>query len=464
MFDLALARRLNRPGPRYTSYPTAPHFSGAFGPEDHAAAIERSNAAGRPLSLYAHIPFCAKLCTYCGCHMMVTHRAEKVTRYVEMMEREVDLVAAMIAPGRPVVQVHWGGGTPNSLAPAEIERLMGALRARFAIAPDAEVSIEGDPRTLTDAHLAAASRAGFTRISLGVQSFSPVVQEAIGRLQPLGTVAAVASRARYEGFGGISFDLLYGLPHQTRDRFAETLAHTVALAPGRVSVFGYAHVPWMKKHQRLIDARALPGPEERLGLFAMAYEALTQAGYVPVGMDHFARPEDPLAQAALDGSLHRNFQGYTTRAGDADMIGLGVSAISDFGDAYAQNTKGLTGYYAAVTAGTLPTERGIVLSDEDLLRRHVINEVMCSFGIDKAGVEARFGVDFDRHFSDAAAPLAELEGLGVVELSDGRIQVTERGRPFVRNVAMPFDAYLGRAPGDEGRASRQPVARYSQTV
>jgi oxygen-independent coproporphyrinogen III oxidase len=438
-------------------YPTAPHFRDGFTTGEHQRALAQSNEGdARPLSLYLHIPFCAKLCTYCGCHMMVTQRPEKVTRYVMALQAEIDLVAEHLDSAREVVQVHWGGGTPNSLAPHEIEHLMTHVRSRFRLAPHAEVSIECDPRTLTGEHLAAMRRAGFDRISLGVQSFDPLVQEAIGRVQPVGMVASITAQARYEGFSGINFDLLYGLPHQTPERFARTLDAAVALGPHRVSLFGYAHVPWMKKHQRLIPEDALPGPDARLALFAQAYERFTASGYVPVGMDHFALPDDPLAQAQAAGALHRNFQGYTTRAGDADVVGFGVSAISDLGRAYAQNHKGLLAYYRAIESRTLPTGRGLALSDEDRLRRRVIRDLMCGFAIEKAPIEARYGIRFDEHFADALARLAELESLGVVVLAPERVLVTERGRPFVRNAAMAFDAYL-RQPG-------APQQRYSQTV
>jgi oxygen-independent coproporphyrinogen III oxidase len=453
MFDLDLARQLSRPGPRYTSYPTAPHLHGEFGSEEHAIAL--SGTGGRPISLYVHIPFCAKLCNYCGCHMQVTHRPEKISRYLRYLFREIDLVAARLGKGSEVVQVHWGGGTPNSLAPEQIEELMAHLRHRFPISPQAEIGLEGDPRTLTREHLASAVRAGFTRLSLGVQSFDPVVQEAIGRVQPFETVAGVVARARYEGIAEVGFDLLYGLPHQTPARFADTVARTIALRPDRVSVFGYAHVPWMKPHQRLIPTHLLPGPEERLALFALAHERLTDAGYVAVGMDHFARPDDPLAIAQEAGTLHRTFQGYTTHAG-TDLVGLGVSAVSMFDRAYAQNVKGLPPYYAAVNAGRLPTERGLSLTDEDVLRRDVIGQLMCNFTLDRAAVEERFGISFADHFADAFDTLAELEALGVAVVGPERIEVTERGRPFVRNVAMAFDAYLPK---------QSPSApRYSQTV
>ena len=456
MFDLDLARTLNRPGPRYTSYPTAPHFRDGLTAGAYAAALDASNGPARPLSLYVHVPFCAKLCTYCGCHMQVTHRPEKVEHYLGYLLREIDLVAEHVGAGRGVRQVHWGGGTPNSLTPEQMERLMAHLRRRFRFAPDAEVSLEGDPRTLTAEHLGGARRAGFNRLSLGVQSFDPRVQAAIGRVQPFSKVAEAVALAHYDGFRGIAFDLLYGLPHQTPETWGRTLDQALSLRPDRLSVFGYAHVPWMKKHQRLIDDAALPGPEERLRLFALAWERLTAAGYRHVGMDHFARPDDPLCLAQDAGTLQRNFQGYSTHAG-CDLLGFGVSAIGGLARHYVQNEKGLPAYYGALDAGTLPVTRGLALTDEDVLRRHVIMRIMCDFALDKWAVETAFGVAFDAHFDGVLRALAELERLGVVVLGPDRIVVTEQGRPFVRNVAMAFDAYLRPA----AQAERP---RYSQTV
>ncbi|MEP0548818.1 MAG: oxygen-independent coproporphyrinogen III oxidase [Rhodothermales bacterium] len=456
-FDFDLARRMSRPGPRYTSYPTAPHFHDGFGPDDYGAALDRlRDEPDRPLSLYTHVLFCAKLCHYCGCHMRVTDRPEPVERYRAYLERELDLVAERVGEGQLVRQIHWGGGTPTTLGPAGIERLMAHTRRRFTVAADAEVGLEADPRTLTRAHLEAARRAGFNRLSFGVQSFDPVVQEAIGRVQPFEQVRQATEWARALGFEGLSFDLIYGLPHQTPERFARTLDLAASLEPDRLSVFGYAHVPWMKKHQRLIDAEALPDAEARLRLYALAFDALTARGYRHVGMDHFARPGDPLCQAQDAGTLHRNFQGYATHA-DCALLGFGASAIGGFGRVYAQNEKGLAAYYAALDAGRLPVARGLRLSDEDVLRRHVITRLMCDFALDKRAVEARFGIDFDRHFADALDALAALEAEGVVVLGPDRIVVPERGRPFVRNAAMAFDAYLDRA-----EATAAP--RYSQTV
>ena len=454
-FDFDLARRMSRPGPRYTSYPTAPHFHDGFGTDDYADALDRLDPA-QPLSLYTHVLFCAKLCYYCGCHMRVTDRPEPVDRYRTYLERELDLVAERLGEGRLVQQIHWGGGTPTTLGPAGIERLMAHTRRRFTIAADAEIGLEADPRTLTRAHLEAARRAGFNRLSFGVQSFDPAVQEAIGRVQPFEQVRQATEWARALGFEGLSFDLIYGLPHQTPERFARTLDLAASLGPDRLSVFGYAHVPWMKKHQRLIPTEALPGPEDRLALYALAFDALTARGYRHVGMDHFARPADPLCRAQDAGTLHRNFQGYATHA-ECALLGFGASAIGGFGRVYAQNEKGLAAYYDALDAGRLPIARGLALSDEDVLRRHVITRLMCDFALDKRAVEARFYIDFDTHFAEASTTSRRSKPKASSCSAPDRIVVPERGRPFVRNAAMAFDAYLDRA----GATS---AARYSQTV
>lgn len=462
MYDLPtvpldLVRQYNQPGPRYTSYPTAPQFTDAFGPDDYRAAVLRADAAGGDLSLYVHLPFCRSLCYYCGCHMMVTHRPEKIAHYLDYLTREIEMVSGLLASGRRVVQVHWGGGTPTFLAPEQIEQLMGTLRDRFEIVPTAEVSIEADPRGLTEAHLEAARRAGFNRISFGVQDFDAEVQAAIGRVQPVEMVARATEAARRLGFEGVSYDLIYGLPHQRVDRFAATVDQVIALAPDRLSVFSYAHVPWMKKHQQVIDTAWLPSPEEKLRILLMTTERLTTTGgYRYVGMDHFARPEDSLCAALDAGTMQRNFQGYSTHAGST-LYGFGLSAISQLDDAYAQNEKDLRAYYAALDAGRLPVYRGYALDADDRLRRHVIMRLMSTFALDIPEVEARYDLCFADYFADALDALRALEADGLVVCTPRQLRVTGRGRFFIRNIAMPFDAYLARRT-----ASSQP--QYSQTV
>ncbi len=452
-----LVQKYNRPGPRYTSYPPAPHFRAGFPPEQAAALLQADNQRPdlEPLSLYVHLPFCRTLCYYCGCHMIVTHRPEKIARYLNYLTREIALVSQWVAPGRPVVQLHWGGGTPTYLTPDQIVALMKVLHQHFDFAPDAEIGIEADPRGLTRAHLEAARQVGFNRISFGVQDLDPVVQQAINRIQPYEQVAEVTRWARELGFESISYDLIYGLPHQHLTQFERTIRQVIALGPDRISLFSYAHVPWKKKHQRLIREEWLPRPAEKLQLFLRAVELLTtEGGYRYIGMDHFARPEDPLSRALDEGTLQRNFQGYSTHGG-TELYAFGISAISQLRDAYVQNVLTLPEYYAALEEERLPVGKGYLLTDEDRLRRHVIMSLMCHFRLNILEVEQRFGIDFEVHFADALAQLREMEADGLVVRTPETITVTERGRFFIRNVAMAFDAYLPAATG-------RPL--YSQTV
>ncbi len=452
----ALVERYNRPGPRYTSYPTAPQFSDAVG----AGAVEKALRTSRPeadLSLYFHLPFCRSLCNYCGCHMMVTHRPEKIEGYLAYLHREIDAVSEKLTEGRTVRQIHWGGGTPTFLEPDQIESLMAHTRKRFAVAEDAEISIEADPRGLSEAHVAAIQRAGFNRVSFGVQDFDEEVQTAIGRVQPEALVAEAVASVRAAGIESVNFDLIYGLPHQTTASFRNTIDLVNALRPERISLFSYAHVPWLKKHQRTIPTDALPGADEKLDIFMLAVERLTsEGGYRYIGMDHFARPEDDLCRAQDNGTLHRNFQGYSTHAG-ADLLGFGISSIGLLDDLFYQNVKDLRPYYSAIDGGRLPIERGVRLTEDDRLRRHVITQVMCNFRLELADVERRFGIGFHDYFADAWSELEGMEADGLVRLSPDRIEVTDTGRFFIRNIAMPFDAYL---PKKE--AAQRPM--YSQTV
>ncbi len=457
--DSLLVSRYNLPGPRYTSYPTAPQFTDRFGPEEYLEELGRSNVGPiqRALSLYLHLPFCRSLCYYCGCHMMVTHRPEKIEGYLGYLGREMDLAAAAIDTDRPVHQVHWGGGTPTYLSAGQIRRLMEGLGRRFRIVPEAEISIEADPRGLTDDRLVAIREAGFNRISFGIQDFDERVQSAIGRVQPLEVVERVVSESRRLGFEGISFDLIYGLPYQSVASYEKTLELVIRLAPDRISLFSYAHVPWLKKHQEVIPVDALPSPETKMRIFTRAIEVLTgRGGYRHIGMDHFARPEDSLCRAQDEGDLYRNFQGYSTHAG-SDMLAFGISGISQLEWSYAQNVKDLPSYTAALDEGTLPIQRGLRLTAEDQLRRYVITRLMCDFGLSKHDVERRFEVGFDEHFAEALKGLESLERDGLVRIDGDRIEATGVGRLLIRNVAMLFDAYL--APAGEKAGPR-----FSQTV
>ncbi|MFO8099621.1 MAG: oxygen-independent coproporphyrinogen III oxidase [Salinibacter sp.] len=438
--DLELIRRYNRPGPRYTSYPTAPHFHKGYGPAAFAEDLS-APAASTPLSLYLHLPFCRSLCYYCGCHMTVTRDRERIQAYLETLKREIDQTAAHLDPRRPVVQVHWGGGTPSYLSADQIRALGAHLHDRFPIADNAEISLEADPRTLTKERLAAAAAIGVNRLSVGVQDVNPAVQEAINRVQPTEQVAQVVRWARASTIESINVDLVYGLPHQTPARFETTLDVTERLAPDRIALYSYAHVPSIKKHQRAIDEDALPEPEAKLRLFKRGIERLTgPGGYRFIGMDHFARPHDPLAVAQDEGTLHRNFQGYSTRA-EAEVVAFGASGISQLDGAYAQNAKALPAYRERVEDGRLPTDRGYRLTPEDRLRRHVIGQLMCHFHLEKAPIENRFDVDFDATFADALAALRPMEADGLVTLTPEALHVRPPGRLLIRNIAMAFDAY-----------------------
>ena len=466
LFDLV--KKYNRPGPRYTSYPPAPHFSADFGSEDFRASLtgRRTGAAqkdadgpGQPsgLSVYVHLPFCRSLCYYCGCHMIVTGRPERIHEYLGYLEQEIDVVAAEMGEPDEVTQLHWGGGTPTYLSPEQIRGLMDHLGRRFDFAPGAELSLEGDPRGLTIEHLQAARESGFNRLSLGVQDFDERVQKAINREQSIETVETATEAARRLGYHGINYDLVYGLPHQTVDSFRKTLSEVLRLRPDRISLFSYAHVPWKKKHQRVILDEWLPSSEEKIRIFLDAQRALTQeGGYRYIGMDHFALPGDPLVAALEAGTLQRNFQGYSTHGG-ADLVGFGLSAISHVRNAYAQNILDLPGYYAALDQARLPTARGYRLTEDDKIREAVISRLMCSLRLDVSVIESRFKIDFWTYFADSLRELRDMEADGLVEIEPDHLEVTEAGRLFIRNVAMAFDAYL-----DAGSANAAP--RYSATV
>jgi len=452
--DVALLRKYDRPGPRYTSYPPAPQFAESYGPAEYAADLRASAAEGRPLSLYFHLPFCHARCFFCGCNVIITRSHDRVDTYLDQLEREIALVAGMLGPGREVIQLAWGGGTPTHLTPEQIRRLAAAIHAHFAIAPDAETSVEIDPRGIDRAHLEALHEAGFRRASVGVQDFEHDVQQAINREQPYELTRWAVSTLRELGFASVNLDLIYGLPRQTEERLARTLDTVLTLAPDRLAVFSYAHVPWVKRNQAAIDVEELPPPEVKLGMLKRTIERLEAAGFRHIGMDHFARPEDELAVAQREGKLHRNFQGYSTRGG-TDLVACGVTGISGLARCYAQNVKELADYDARLAAGQAPTERGLRLSDEDLLRRRVIQELMCNLRLDTTEISRLHGVDFDAHFVAEIGALAELEADGLVLRRPGRIEITALGRLFARNVAMCFDAYLG------GRRD-QPL--YSRTV
>jgi oxygen-independent coproporphyrinogen-3 oxidase len=441
--SVELLHRYNVPGPRYTSYPTAPVWREGFSPSDYGEILSES-AAGQtpaPLSLYVHLPFCETLCFFCACTVVITGNHSVEEPYLDLVEREIDWVAERAGGGsRDVVQLHWGGGTPTYLSPAHISRLAAKLRKSFRFAPDAEVGVEVDPRVTTPAHLEALSHAGFNRLSMGVQDFDPEVQKAINRVQPFEDTRDLVSTARGMGFESVNMDLIYGLPLQTPATFEATIERILEIAPDRLAVYSYANVPWLKKHQKLLEP-LLPGEREKFEIFRKALALFTAAGYEYIGMDHFARPDDELARARRNRTLHRNFQGYTTKAG-TDLVGLGVSAIGAVGDSFVQNRRELPDYRQAVEADGAATFRGFRLSFDDRVRRAVIGNLLCHGVVVFAEIEAAFGVDFASYFAGALEGLAGCAADGLVEISKTAIRATPLGRVFLRNLAMAFDSYL----------------------
>ncbi|MEA1062859.1 oxygen-independent coproporphyrinogen III oxidase [Apirhabdus apintestini] len=439
-WDLALIQKYNYSGPRYTSYPTALEFSEDFGDAEFAQAAARYPS--RPLSLYVHIPFCHKLCYFCGCNKQVTRQQHKADRYLDVLEQEI-VQRAKLFTDRHVSQMHWGGGTPTYLSKAQITRLMKLLRTYFNFNDDAELSIEIDPREIELDVLDLLKQEGFTRISMGVQDFNKEVQRLVNREQDEAFIFALIERARQLGFTSTNIDLIYGLPKQTPESFAFTLSRVAQLSPDRLSVFNYAHLPNLFAAQRKIKDEDLPSAAQKLDILQNTISSLTGAGYQFIGMDHFARPDDELAVAQRNGVLHRNFQGYTTQ-GDTDLLGLGVSAISMLGDSYAQNQKELNSYYQQVEDNGNALWRGLTLTRDDCIRRDVIKALICNFSLDYAEIEAPWALDFQRYFAEDMALLAPLAQDGLVELSDQAIRVTPKGRLLIRNICMCFDIYLRR--------------------
>jgi oxygen-independent coproporphyrinogen-3 oxidase len=435
----------DRPGPRYTSYPTAPVWTADFGPADYAerlAAADLDHEA--PLALYCHVPYCEQMCWFCGCSVVIAKGERKAREYVDLVEREVRTLARHLPRRRRLAQHHWGGGTPTFLPPHELRRLYAAISSCFPPLPDAEISVEVHPAVTTHDHLVALRESGFNRISMGVQDFTPEVQDAIHRHQPVEVTAALVADARRLGFSSVNIDLVYGLPRQTVAGFGASVATVIAMGADRVACYSYAHVPWLKKHQAVIAEAELPRGAAKFRLFQEAFERFTAAGYVPVGMDHFARAGDELAVAADAGTLHRNFMGYTTKASD-DMLGLGVTAIGEVAGAFVQSERDIPAWRAAVLAGALPVHRGWRRTADDEVRRRIIMDLMCSFRVrfaDHAGP-----APFATRFAPELERLVEYAREGMVELSGDAIAVTPLGRIFVRNLCMVFDAYLERDPG-----------------
>ena len=439
-----LLRQMDLQGPRYTSYPTADRFVEAFGEGDYIQALaQRRSGITRslPLSLYVHVPFCESLCYYCACNKIITKHHERAQEYLRYLNRELELHVAHLGSGQTLSQLHLGGGTPTFLNDAELQELMSMLRRHFNLVPGGEYSIEVDPRTVDAARLATLARLGFNRLSLGVQDFDAAVQRAVHRIQPAKKVFELVRAAREQGFESVNVDLIYGLPLQTPESFDRTVAQINELRPDRVALYAYAHLPERFKPQRRILAGELPSPAAKLDMLARSIDAFAAAGYVYVGMDHFAVPDDALAVARRQGRLHRNFQGYSTQP-DCDLIALGVSAIGRVGAAYGQNAKTLEEYYDLLDQGRLPVVRGLALSRDDLIRRSVIMALMCQGQLQFEALELAFLIDFKTYFATELQALSVLQAQGMVRVNDAGIEVTEQGWFFVRAVAMAFDRYL----------------------
>lgn len=441
-----LMRRFDIPGPRYTSYPTADRFLPDPQGKVLVQALDvRASAPALPMSLYVHVPFCESVCYYCACNKVITKDHTKVEDYLRYLEREIDQVSQhLIGPAgqlSPVSQLHFGGGSPTFLSDEELAALVRLLESRFEFVEGAEYSIEIDPRTVNASRLAHIRTLGFNRVSFGVQDFDPQVQQAVHRVQPFEQVETLMAQARALKFDSINVDLIYGLPHQSQLSFTRTLEQVSAIRPDRIALYAYAHLPARFKPQRRIDAVYLPGADLKLGMLDMAIETFLEQGYEYIGMDHFSLPEDLLAQVKREGRLQRNFQGYHTNAG-SDLVGFGVSAISQVGRAYSQNVKTLAEYYAAIDAGRLPVERGLTLTDDDLIRREVIMGLMCQGGVDFHALEQRHGIDVSTYFEEALNRIREFENFDLVQRSSTGLQVSKAGWFFVRAISMAFDKYL----------------------
>ncbi len=456
VLDLELLRRLDKNGPRYTSYPTADRFNDRFTPASyrHWLTDRATHRADNPLSLYIHIPFCNTLCFYCACNKVITKDRSKSEEYVRYLLKEMAMQAALLGPGQVVEQLHFGGGTPTFLNDDQIRAVMAGIREHFTLVQDGEYSIEIDPRKVSDDTIALLGSLGFNRISIGVQDFDDDVQKAVNRIQSEEETLGIMRAARAHGFKSISIDLIYGLPKQTLTGFGRTLDRVIAANPDRLSIYNYAHMPTLFMPQRRINESDLPAAQTKLDILGMAVNKLTNAGYVYIGMDHFAKPEDELAVAQRAGQLHRNFQGYSTHA-DCDLIALGVSAIGKVGPCYSQNFRDLENYYGALDKDELPVMRGMELNNDDIVRRAIIQDLMCHFVLDKAAYQHTFDIDFDAYFAVEMADMQEHVREGLVEMDAHTLQVTPKGRMLIRNICMVFDHYL---------RTRQQHARYSKVI
>ncbi len=453
--DLDLIKKYDQPGPRYTSYPTAPYFHDGITEKEYLQHIDSDDKsyAVRDISLYFHIPFCNSLCYFCGCNSFVTKKPGVMEQYIDYLEKEIRMIAERLGQDRQVAQLHWGGGTPTYLSPDMIKRLGDTIHKYFNFKDDAEVGVEIDPRGLTRDHFKALYEAGFNRSSMGVQDFDPQVQEAVHRIQPEEITMQALKWAQEFEFESMNVDLMYGLPFQTVDKFSETIDKVIKMDPDRLAVFNYAHLPNIMRHQRVIKEETLPKPEVKLQLLKMTIEKLSDAGYVYIGMDHFAKPDDELTIAMHEGTLYRNFQGYSTHAG-LDLFAMGMSSISMMSELYVQNYKTLEDYYKPLDEGKLPVMRGYQLNSDDILRRDVITDLMCNFKLEKSKVEKKYDIRFDDYFADALEDLISFEQDELVKLEADKITVLPQGRLLIRNIAMKFDYYLRQKTNDKPQYSR----------
>ncbi|HZF70630.1 oxygen-independent coproporphyrinogen III oxidase [Sulfuricurvum sp.] len=443
MLDFDKFTKYSKPGPRYTSYPTALEFSDTF---DYDSYLEKlhSQDPSRPLSLYFHLPFCKNACYFCGCNVVFTSKEDKKERYIDYLLRELQILSTHIDVNRPVIQLHFGGGTPTFFDADQLNRIISAIKSHFKnFTADAEISCEIDPRHINEEQMKVMSDAGFNRVSFGIQDFDEKVQVAVHRVQPYDITKAAMELARKYNMVSVNVDLIYGLPYQSLETFKKTLDLAISLDPDRFAVFNYAHVPWLKKTMRKIDETTLPHPAEKLAIMRYTIDHMSELGYRMIGMDHFAKPEDELFKAIEKGELHRNFQGYTTKGG-ADLIGIGLTSIGEGSDYYAQNFKEMDAYEAAIDAGKLPYERGVALNEDDRIRQFVIMELMSNFKLDIARFERLYGVKFAEYFADALEALKPFEADGLLTMSDRAIECSATGTLLIRNIAMPFDAYMKR--------------------
>jgi len=454
--DLSKFKKYDKPGPRYTSYPTAPQFNEGFTNEDYFDEIVKTNyGADLPdLSLYYHLPYCDTLCYFCGCNMIITRNRDRIKEYTKYLKKEIDLVRGYLLPDRKAAQLHWGGGTPTHLDPDEIVDLASYINNSFRFKENSENGCEIDPRGLTKEHLEALRHTGFNRISMGVQDFDDRVQKAVNRIQPEDITRQAISWIRELGFQSINLDLIYGLPFQSAESFSDTVNKIIDISPDRIAVFNYAHLPWLKKHMGLIHSEDIPAADIKLEILKNTIEQLTGAGYVFIGMDHFAKPDDELAIALKEKKLYRNFQGYSTNAG-ADLYAMGITSISQLQRIYAQNYKTEKEYYKALDEERFPIARGYRLNDDDILRRFVIMRLMCDFELNFKMVEEKFKINFREYFAWGLNNLKEMENDGLISINGDKLSINEMGRLLIRNIAMNFDGYIER---------KEDTAKYSRTV